>query len=61
MPNANWNKQMLSTTTTHISCPYCGETFELVVDPSETSQSYIEVTVDVEGDVMVIARDENEC
>jgi cysteine-rich CPXCG protein len=73
LPNANWNKQMLSTTTTHISCPYCGETFELVVDPSETSQSYIEdcyvccrpihldVTVDVEGDVMVIARDENEC
>ncbi len=26
---------MLSTTTTHISCPYCGEVFELVVDPSE--------------------------
>lgn len=64
---------MLSTTTTHISCPYCGEVFELVVDPSEDQQSYIEdcyvccrpiqldVSVDVDGDVVVIARDENEC
>jgi len=64
---------MLSTTATHIACPYCGETFELVVDPSEAAQSYIEdcyvccrpihldISVDVEGDVLVVARDENEC
>ena len=26
----------------NIQCPYCWETFELVVDPSEASQDYIE-------------------
>jgi len=25
-----------------ISCPYCGETIEILVDPSVESQSYIE-------------------
>lgn len=64
----------LTTQTTDIGCPYCGEVFELVVDPSEPNQSYIEdcyvccrpinLTIDVDahsGDVHVVARDENEC
>jgi hypothetical protein len=25
-----------------VECPFCGETFSLVVDPSEDHQSYIE-------------------
>ena len=28
--------------TVEIACPYCGETIEIVVDPSVESQSYIE-------------------
>ncbi len=61
-----------STQTTHIDCPYCGERFEIIVDPSEASQAYIEdcyvccrpihLTVEVEGDsVWVDVRDENDC
>ena len=26
----------------NIQCPYCWETFELVIDPSEANQEYIE-------------------
>lgn len=26
----------------HVSCPYCGETFETTIDTSHGSQSYIE-------------------
>ena len=57
-----------------ISCPYCGEQFEIVVDISVEEQSYIEdcyvccrpislmVVVDDLGEVVsVVARDENEC
>lgn len=62
----------LSTTSTTIYCPYCGEQFEIVIDPSEAEQIYIEdcyiccrpieltVIVDESGDAMVSARSENE-
>jgi hypothetical protein len=26
----------------HADCPYCGESLELVIDPSEPEQTYIE-------------------
>ncbi len=32
----------LSTSTAAISCPYCGEGFEIVVDPSVAEQAYVE-------------------
>ena len=60
---------MLETQKCH--CPYCGEPIELVVDPSETYQEYIEdcfvccrpitvtVSVDRDGDISVNLRDEN--
>lgn len=63
----------LSTTSVRIDCPYCGELFELIVDPVETEQAYVEdcfvccrpmhltVTVGEEGEVNVDARDENDC
>ena len=62
-----------STAAASIYCPYCGETFEIVVDPSEPQQNYVEdcyvccrpinlsVTVGDQGDIEVVARDENEC
>ena len=28
--------------TCHVQCPYCWETIEIVVDPSEADQQYIE-------------------
>ena len=28
--------------TKNIQCPYCWESFELVIDPSETHQEYVE-------------------
>jgi hypothetical protein len=55
-----------------ISCPYCGESISVLVDDSLPQQSYVEdcqvccrpitldVSVDVDGDVMVSARSENE-
>ena len=55
-----------------ISCPYCGEHIDIIVDGSLPVQEYVEdcqvccrpivlsVTVDVDGDVAVIARGENE-
>ena len=33
---------MWHTETADVSCPYCGESIEVVVDPSEDAQSYIE-------------------
>ncbi len=33
---------MWHTETADVSCPYCGEPIEVVVDPSEDVQSYIE-------------------
>mgnify|MGYP001182677350 FL=1 len=60
--------------TEFISCPYCGEQFEIVIDISVEEQSYIEdcyvccrpislsvVVDDLGGVVSVVARDENEC
>lgn len=62
------------TQSTDVACPYCGEVFELVIDPSVPSQTYIEdcyvccqpinLTVDTDelnGDIHVVARHENEC
>ena len=28
--------------TKNVQCPYCWESFELVIDPSETHQEYVE-------------------
>ncbi len=28
--------------TTHVQCPYCWEEIEIVVDPSESIQDYVE-------------------
>lgn len=63
--------------TAPISCPYCGEGFDIVVDYSVPQQDYVEdcyvccrpihlnVSIagdtDVEGGVNVIARSENDC
>ncbi len=58
--------------TTIISCPYCGESIELVIDTSVTEQEYIEdcevccrpislfVQTDEEGIANVIPSHENE-
>ncbi len=63
----------MNTTMVPIDCPYCGEVFDLVVDPSETVQNYVEdcyvccspinltVTVATDGGIAVTARDENDC
>ena len=56
----------------NVSCPYCGETFETTIDASVDYQEYIEdcqvccspivfsVSADIDGDVSVIVRGENE-
>ncbi len=58
--------------TTFISCPYCGESIELVIDTSVSEQEYIEdcevccrpislfVQTDYEGVPNVVPRHENE-
>ena len=63
---------MPEITETHISCPYCGESISILVDDSLPEQNYVEdcqvccrpivldVIVDVDGDVAVSARCENE-
>jgi len=63
---------MPEVTETSISCPYCGETISVLVDDSLPQQNYVEdcqvccrpivldVTVDLDGDVQVSARSENE-
>ncbi len=55
-----------------VSCPYCGESIEVLIDPQETGHEYIEdcqvcckpiifnVEVDHAGDLCVMVRDENE-
>ena len=55
-----------------VECPYCGENINVLVDASESDQSYIEdcqvccrpivfsVSTDMQGDVSVILRSENE-
>ena len=64
---------MNTTALERISCPYCGESFDVVVDPSESFQEYIEdcyvccrpmvlsVMVDEDAGIQVVARSENEC
>lgn len=54
------------------ACPYCGETIELLVDPSAGGQQYIEdcsvccrpivvtVALDADGEPMLDVRAENE-
>lgn len=63
---------MPEVTETSISCPYCGESISVLVDDSLPQQNYVEdcqvccrpivldVTVDLDGDVQVSARSENE-
>ena len=55
-----------------ISCPYCAEHIDILVDGSLPEQEYVEdcqvccrpimlsMTVDAAGDVVVMARSENE-
>jgi hypothetical protein len=55
-----------------VDCPYCGESIDVLVDQSESNQNYIEdcqvccrpiifnITVDLDGDVDVSVRSENE-
>jgi len=62
-----------TTEVVWISCPYCGENIEIVIDCSVTIQEYIEdcevcckpivmvVNIDAQGQVLVDTRDENEC
>ena len=54
------------------SCPYCGETLEMLVDCSAGAQRYVEdcevccnpmdvvITIDAEGDVMVELRHQDD-
>ena len=64
----------LMTESDWISCPYCGEQFEILIDLSAADQSYIEdcyvccrpisliVEVSELGEVLsILARHENEC
>ena len=58
--------------TKTISCPYCGEQIDILVDGSLPEQEYVEdcqvccrpillsVMIDADGDVAVVARSENE-
>ena len=56
----------------NLSCPYCGEPISVLIDDSVAEQNYVEdcqvccrpimldVLVDMDGDVVVTARSENE-
>lgn len=55
-----------------VSCPYCGEPLEVLIDPQDAGEEYIEdcqicckpivfnVDVDSMGNVSVMVRDEND-
>ncbi|HLR17713.1 MAG TPA: CPXCG motif-containing cysteine-rich protein [Alcanivoracaceae bacterium] len=55
-----------------VQCPYCGEALDVLIDPQDIGQQYIEdcqvccqpitfnVTADAAGSVVVSVRDENE-
>lgn len=55
-----------------VTCPYCGEPLEVLIDPEDAGQQYIEdcqvccrpitfsVSLDEEGEVRVSVHDENE-
>lgn len=55
----------LSTESRMVDCPYCGERFELVVDPSAADQEYVEdcfvccrpivISVQVDADDITVA------
>tara|TARA_R110000782_G_scaffold19812_5_gene53884 strand:+ start:197 stop:388 length:192 start_codon:yes stop_codon:yes gene_type:complete len=63
---------MPSVVEKSVSCPYCGESIGVLIDDSLPEQSYVEdcqvccrpivleVWVDLDGDVAVQARSENE-
>ena len=56
----------------HISCPYCGKSCEIVIDPSVSQQEYIEdcqvccrpihlrIRIGAEGEPSIEARGEDE-
>lgn len=60
------------TETAGITCPYCGEPIDVVVDPSVSEQTYVEdcavccrpmvltVSVDADGDPTVLAAREDD-
>ena len=63
---------MLGLSEYSLGCPYCGETIAILVDDSLPEQSYVEdcqvccrpivlnVSVDSDGDVAVVAAAEND-
>ena len=63
---------MPEVSETRLECPYCGESISVLVEDSLPEQNYVEdcqvccrpividVAVDLDGDVMVSARTENE-
>lgn len=65
-------KIMSFLTEETVYCPYCGEALEVLIDPEEVGQQYIEdcqvcckpivfnVLLDSMGNVTVSVRDENE-
>lgn len=67
-----WNREMNELNTKEVSCPYCGESFEALIDCSVSHQQYIEdcevccrpinfdVTVIEEGDIYLSTTHENE-
>lgn len=69
---ASFKELMPGLEEKRISCPYCGEAIEILVDASQHEQNYVEdcqvccrpilldVSVDADGDTMVSARSENE-
>ena len=63
----------MQTSLHAVICPYCGETFDAVVDESESYSEYIEdcyvccrpitfvISTDLDGDIAVMVRHENDC
>ncbi len=63
---------MLGTETAAVTCPYCGEAFDIVIDCSIDQQQYIEdcfvccrpinfsISVDHNGNVSIDAQHEND-
>jgi len=59
---------MLETTEATVQCPYCGESIEILLDPSDPSEEYIEdcqvccrpITMRVINEVTVQTLEENE-
>jgi uncharacterized Zn finger protein len=63
---------MNQLTQQHVSCPYCGESIEVLIDQEEAGQQYIEdcqvccrpitfsIFMSMNGDLSVSVHDENE-